>query len=204
MFRVNQQTERANLVVKGIFVMTTDTQQETVFSNNQLSVDEIPSFKTLTLVPISKKYRALNIFSIGLIALALTGIAAGMRFQRFWSLPDNVLIAYPYVVAGILAIGSVWALYHFFADVRIFYAIREQDISKQSGLIFRKLSCQPILRVQHVEVNRGPLDRWAGLASLQVFSAGGEMYTFEIPGLSIARAEQLREFILAHKDIGAR
>ncbi|MBJ2127858.1 PH domain-containing protein [Alteromonas sp. IB21] len=184
--------------------MTTDTQQETVFSNNQLSADEIPSFKTLTLVPISKKYRALNIFSIGLIALALTGIAAGMRFQRFWSLPDNVLIAYPYVVAGILAIGSVWALYHFFADVRIFYAIREQDISKQSGLIFRKLSCQPILRVQHVEVNRGPLDRWAGLASLQVFSAGGEMYTFEIPGLSIARAEQLREFILAHKDIGAR
>ena len=204
MFRVNQQTERANLVVKGIFVMTTDTQQETVFSNNQLSVDEIPSFKTLTLVPISKKYRALNIFSIGLIALALIGIITGLRFQRFWSLPDNLLLAYPYVVAGIVAIGGVWVLYHFFADVRIFYAIREQDISKQSGLIFRKLSCQPILRVQHVEVNRGPLDRWAGLASLQVFSAGGEMYTFEIPGLSLSRAEQLREFILAHKDIGAR
>lgn len=184
--------------------MTTDTPQETVFSNNQLSVDEIPSFKTLALVPISKKYRALNIFSIGLIALALTGIVTGLRFQRFWSLPDNLLLAYPYVVAGIVAIGGVWALYHFFADVRIFYAIREQDISKQSGLIFRKLSCQPILRVQHVEVNRGPLDRWAGLASLQVFSAGGEMYTFEIPGLSLSRAEQLREFILAHKDIGAR
>ena len=184
--------------------MKTDTPQETVFSNNQLSVDEIPSFKTLALVPISKKYRALNIFSIGLIALALTGIITGLRFQRFWSLPDNLLLAYPYVIAGIVAIGGVWALYHFFADVRIFYAIREQDISKQSGLIFRKLSCQPILRVQHVEVNRGPLDRWAGLASLQVFSAGGEMYTFEIPGLSLSRAEQLREFILAHKDIGAR
>ena len=154
--------------------MTISAQQETVFSNNQLSVEEIPSLQTLALLPISKKYRTLNILSIGLIALVLIGIASALRLQSF------------------------------FADVRIFYAIREQDISKQSGLIFRKLSCQPILRVQHVEVNRGPLDRWAGLASLQVFSAGGEMHTFEIPGLSIERAEQLREFILAHKDIGAR
>lgn len=184
--------------------MTISAQQETVFSNDQLSVDEIPSLQTLALLPISKKYRALNIFSIGLIAVVLIGIATGLRVQNFWSLPEGLLHAYPYVIAGIVALGSVWALYHFFADVRIFYAIREQDISKQSGLIFRKLSCQPILRVQHVEVNRGPFDRWAGLASLQVFSAGGEMHTFEIPGLSIERAEQLREFILAHKDIGAR
>ncbi|MDK2762431.1 MAG: PH domain-containing protein [Alteromonas macleodii] len=183
--------------------MTISAQQETVFSNNQLSVEEIPSLQTLALLPISKKYRTLNILSIGLIALVLIGIASALRLQSFWSLPEGLLQAYPYVVAGIVAVGSLWALYHFFADVRIFYAIREQDISKQSGLIFRKLSCQPILRVQHVEVNRGPLDRWAGLASLQVFSAGGEMHTFEIPGLSIERAEQLREFILAHKDIGA-
>ncbi|WP_334056564.1 PH domain-containing protein [Alteromonas sp. S005] len=184
--------------------MTTSAQQDSVFSNTQLSVEAIPALKKLTLLPISKKYRVLNMFAIGLIALIVVGVVTGIRFQGFWSLPENLLNAYPYVVAGIVALASVWALYHFFADVRIFYAIREQDISKQSGLIFRKLSCQPILRVQHVEVNRGPLDRWAGLASLQVFSAGGEMHTFEIPGLSIERAEQLREFILAHKDIGAR
>ena len=184
--------------------MTISAQQETVFSNKQLSVDEIPSLQTLALVPISKKYRVLNIVSIILIALVLISIATALKFQSFWSLPEELLQAYKYVVAAILILSSVWALYHFFADVRIFYSIREQDISKQSGLIFRKLSCQPILRVQHVEVNRGPLDRWAGLASLQVFSAGGEMHTFEIPGLSLERAEQLREFILAHKDIGAR
>ena len=48
--------------------MAISAQQETVFSNNQLSVDEIPSLQTLTLLPISKKYRALNMFSILLIA----------------------------------------------------------------------------------------------------------------------------------------
>ncbi len=180
------------------------TAQNPVFSNNQLNVEDIPNLQTLALLPISKKYRAINIFSIGLIALVLLSIATGIKYQPFWSIPEDLLKAYPYIVTAIVALATIWALYHVFADVRIFYAIREQDISKQSGLIFRKLYCQPILRVQHVEVNRGPLDRWAGLASLQVFSAGGEMHTFEIPGLTLDKAEQLREFILAHKDIGAR
>ena len=73
-------------MVKGINVMAISAQQETVFSNNQLSVDEIPSLQTLTLLPISKKYRALNMFSILLIALVLIGIATAIRFQSFWSL----------------------------------------------------------------------------------------------------------------------
>jgi membrane protein YdbS with pleckstrin-like domain len=70
--------------------------------------------------------------------------------------------------------------------------------------VFRGLSCQPILRVQHVEVKRGPFDRWAGLAKLQVFSAGGEMHTFEIPGLPLERAQRIRQYILDHKDVSAR
>ena len=198
---------RVLIKVKGIIVMTDSVQstaQNPVFSNNQLNVEDIPNLQSLALLPISKKYLAINIFSIGLIALVLLSIATGLKYQPFWSIPEDLLKAYPYIVTAIVALATIWALYHVFADVRIFYAIREQDISKQSGLIFRKLSCQPILRVQHVEVNRGPLDRWAGLASLQVFSAGGEMHTFEIPGLTLDKAEQLREFILAHKDIGAR
>tara|TARA_Y100001937_G_scaffold108216_1_gene151636 strand:+ start:82 stop:681 length:600 start_codon:yes stop_codon:yes gene_type:complete len=198
---------RVLIKVKGIIVMTDSVQstaQNPVFSNNQLNVEDIPNLQSLALLPISKKYRAINIFSIGLIALVLLSIATGIKYQPFWSIPEDLLKAYPYIVTAIVALATIWALYHVFADVRIFYAIREQDISKLSGLIFRKLSCQPILRVQHVEVNRGPLDRWAGLASLQVFSAGGEMHTFEIPGLTLDKAEQLREFILAHKDIGAR
>jgi hypothetical protein len=36
---------------------------------------------------------------------------------------------------------------------------------------------------------------------LQVFSAGGDMHTFQIPGLPVETAQQLRHFILQHKDI---
>ena len=60
---------------------------------------------------------------------------------------------------------------------------------------------QPITRIQHIELKRGPIERKVGLARLQVFSAGGEMHTFEIPGLPLETAQQLRQFILQHKDM---
>ncbi|MCZ4240897.1 hypothetical protein [Alteromonas macleodii] len=112
--------------------MTISAQQETVFSNNQLSVEEIPSLQTLALLPISKKYRTLNILSIGLIALVLIGIASALRFQNFWSLPEGLLQAYPYVVAGIIAVGSLWALYHFFLLMYAYFMRFESKTSVSS------------------------------------------------------------------------
>jgi hypothetical protein len=92
-------------------------------------------------------------------------------------------------------------VYHIFADPIIQYAVREQDIHFQAGLFFRRLVSQPILRVQHIELKRGPIERKANLATLQVFSAGGVSHTFEIPGLEYHTAISLRKFIINHKDL---
>jgi membrane protein YdbS with pleckstrin-like domain len=83
--------------------------------------------------------------------------------------------------------------YHWFSDKAKFYALREQDISYFSGLFFKKLVTQPASRIQHVEVSQGPIDRIAGLAKLQVYSAGSGMQTFGIPGLPQELAHQLRQ-----------
>jgi membrane protein YdbS with pleckstrin-like domain len=91
--------------------------------------------------------------------------------------------------------------YTILSDKRKFYSLREQDLSYRSGLIFRKTVSQPMLRIQHVELKRGPIDRKVGLAKLQVFSAGGALHTFEIPGLPLETAENIRQFILDHKDV---
>ena len=176
----------------------------TVFSNKHIQTSELPRLQELALTPISRRYRIINLSAISAIALVLLSIVTALRFQSLFELPEDLVFAYPYICSVIFGLAFLWATYHFFADTKITYAVREQDVSKQSGLIFRKLSCQPILRVQHVELNRGPLERWAGLASLQVFSAGGEMYTFEIPGLELEKAQKIRQFILDHKDVSAR
>lgn len=91
----------------------------------------------------------------------------------------------------------------FFSAKHKHFALREQDLSYASGLIFKKVVTQPILRIQHIELKRGPVARKIGLASLQVFSAGGSLHTFEIPGLPLKTAEAIRHFILQHKDINA-
>ena len=179
-------------------------QKDTLFSNQQLMQSELPQFPQLKLEPISAKYRIINLSIASLVTLVLIAIASFLRFNPFFELPEDLVYAYPFIVAVIGALGGVWFVYHVFADTKIKYAVREQDISKQAGLIFRGFSCQPVLRVQHVDVKRGPIDRWAGLAKLQVFSAGGEMHTFEIPGLPLENAEKIRQFILDHKDVSAR
>lgn len=167
------------------------------FSNQ--SVADLPKLESQPMVDISPKYRRLNLMVTSIAVVVIIGILSAIRFQPFFELNQGLILAYPFSVSIVFALG-VWSfVYHFFADPLIGYCLREQDISLKKGLIFRSLSCQPILRIQHVEVKRGPLMRLAGLSALHVFSAGGALHTFQIPGLEDDTAQQLRQFILDHK-----
>jgi hypothetical protein len=131
------------------------------------------------------------------LALVLAIVSSGI----FFDLPEGMQIT---AIGGYALIGFVtlWSLiYHFIADPLKQYALREHDLNFQSGWIFRSLVSQPILRIQHIEIKRGPIERKAGLATLQVFSAGGVSHTFNIPGLEYEDAVSLRQFILDHKDL---
>jgi len=179
---------------------TTPVSAESYFSNQAVNIEQLPSLIDLDLQPISPSYakanRYINLFS----TLTLMIIALAIAFQPFFELSSKIQNIIIYVIWGIGFLGLLTTYYEALADVRIFYALREQDVSYRSGLIFRKTVSQPILRIQHVELKRGPIDRKIGLAKLQVFSAGGAMHTFEIPGLLLEEAESIRQFILSHKD----
>jgi membrane protein YdbS with pleckstrin-like domain len=54
----------------------------------------------------------------------------------------------------------------------------------------------PFNRIQHVEKSSTPLDRRFGIATLQLFTAGGSGGDLKIHGLSAEVAENLRVFIL--------
>lgn len=175
-----------------------------VFSNQTVSPQTLPDLAKLAFEPISAAYGKVNLGIVAVITAILMLIALGVRFQPFTVLPAPLFTASYYGLMVIPLMGTLLGTYQWFADKQIKYALREQDLSLSQGLIFRRLVTQPILRIQHIELKRGPLDRLAGLAKLQVFSAGGAGHTFEIPGLPVAQAQKIRQFILAHKDIGAR
>ena len=178
--------------------------ESVAFSNQQVVSGNLPDLENQVFEPLSPAYRKLNLIVTVVLFTGLALIVSAVRFQPFAELPEPLMFAYPIIVAVIASIGVLAFLYHWFADKRIAYALREQDLSLQKGLFFRSLACQPVLRIQHIELKRGPLDRMAGLAKLQVFSAGGAGHTFEIPGLAVPEAQKIRQFILAHKDVGAR
>lgn len=176
-------------------------EETDTFSNTAITSDELPQLANLNFESLSPVYakanRYINLFSI-LFVIAVLFIA---QQQSFYLIPSSTVNIISIIIWLIASLGCINAIYIILADKNKFYALREQDLSYKSGVIFRKTVSQPMLRIQHVELKRGPIERKVGLAKLQVFSAGGAMHTFEIPGLPLETAESIRQFILDHKDV---
>lgn len=171
----------------------------TPIANQALSHEQLPHVLDLTHLPLDKQYASVNRL-LGLVSTFILAVIIGViYFQPFFPLPEELHLRIPFILWALVSISLFITWYKFAADKRKFYALRELDIHYISGLIFCKIVSQPITRIQHVELKRGPIERRLGLASLQVFSAGGEMHTFEIPGLPVDTATKIRHFILQHK-----
>ena len=180
----------------------TPTAAPPAFSNEQVDTQQITT-DTLNMVHLSPKYRRINMMVSAFWGLLiLLGIAIATS-GWFFELPEKAEI-FVRIGYGVVIFFTLWSLlHHWFADPLKMYALREHDLNYQSGLIFRSLVSQPLLRIQHIEIKRGPIERKAGLSTLQVFSAGGVTHTFYIPGIEHERAVELRQFILDHKDLAA-
>ncbi len=77
------------------------------------------------------------------------------------------------------------------------YVLREQDITYRRGWLFHHQITVPFNRIQHTEVNHGPIDRLFQLKELEIYTAGGSTSDLNISGLDPEDAERLKEFIAA-------
>jgi membrane protein YdbS with pleckstrin-like domain len=66
------------------------------------------------------------------------------------------------------------------------------------GLLFRSDTVVPFGRVQHIDVHQGPLDRFFGIATLTLHTAGNHNASVSLPGLGEPLAREMREEIRAH------
>ncbi|MFT6989606.1 MAG: membrane protein YdbS with pleckstrin-like domain [Paraglaciecola sp.] len=174
---------------------------ENNFTNSTAPIDQLPSILTLDTQSLSEKYAPLNRLINLSFTLFVCVIGMALYFQPFVNLPIGLLNFIPFIIWAVALLGFLNTWYVHASDHVKFYALRELDLHYASGLFFRKVVSQPISRIQHIELKRGPIERKVGLATLQVFSAGGEMHTFQIPGLPLDTAQKLRQFILQHKDV---
>ena len=78
------------------------------------------------------------------------------------------------------------------------YQMAADRLRVVTGMLFRSDTTVPLGRVQHIDVTRGPLERYFGLATLVLHTAGTHNASVTLPGLGHADAVAMREDIRAH------
>jgi len=137
--------------------------------------------------PLALKVWSLNGFINGLI---LIGLAVGTLYFT-----EVVISEIPsYLGWGALAFSMVYLLLAVFIipplRMRYWrYEIRENEIDIQHGILIITRTLVPMVRVQHVDTEHGPILRHYGLATLRVSTAASN---FHIPALSKEIANALR------------
>lgn len=98
-----------------------------------------------------------------------------------------------WVVPGVVVLVGVWIALVVPRQVRALgYAERDDDLLIRRGVLLRTLVVVPYGRMQFVDVQAGPLDRWGGIARVQLHTASSGTDA-SIPGLPPAEAERLRD-----------
>ncbi len=78
---------------------------------------------------------------------------------------------------------------------RLGYAIDGRLLRTVRGWLFHVDTVVPFVRVQHIDVTRGPIDKMFGTAMLVVHTAGTHNSVVTLPGLSPERAAEIRDSI---------
>lgn len=162
------------------------------FFNSRIDVHDLPqlppdSFEPLAPAYLRSKYVADAVTAVIVVVLALMATAAVQAADG----PVWVPVAGALVVLALIGLTAVLQT----MSVRhLGYLVRDHDLTLRQGVIVRVTSTIPYNRVQHVGVDRGPIERLYGLATLQLRSAGG---VIGISGLTTADANRLKELVAA-------
>ena len=71
-----------------------------------------------------------------------------------------------------------------------------EGVVLRSGVLWRNEAWVPAARLQHIDVDQGPLDRRWGMATLTLHTAGSHDHRTRVRGLPVAVAHALREALL--------
>ncbi len=161
------------------------THGAAAFENDPIDVDGLPRLHEQRFEPLDPAYarvRAVAAAVAATIVVSLATVAAVVMSTWF-----------PLAIGAVgLVIVMVVAIAQRIETDHMAYLVREHDVSFRSGFVGRTVATVPFARVQHVSIDRGPIDRRFGLAALQLRTAGGHI---SVPGLRSDVAEQLKELV---------
>ena len=90
----------------------------------------------------------------------------------------------------LLGLGFVWIVLRY---RRWVYQIQDDSLYLERGVVTHRRTHVPYVRIQHVDTSRSPIERWLGLSTLVVYTAGSRGADVSIPGLLPDEASDLQE-----------
>lgn len=157
----------------------------------------VPSMSPLDggLQPVEPAYRSVIRIMTGLVlvpVVAAAGVIEVVMHVKGGIQPGAVLAPVIALAAFILVFlpQRKWR--------RWGYNGADEQLRVARGWLFRTDTIVPFKRIQHIDVGQGPVERWFGLASLTVHTAGTHNSIVTLPGLTRSDAEAMRDAMRLH------
>ena len=125
-----------------------------------------------------------------LLGLLMAALVVVVREPAYWR----------WVAAFWLAIAAFFFWFCFWYPPRYYrswgYRIDAKVLETRSGRLIQRTRLLPLSRLQHVDIERGPIERAFGLASLVLHTAGTHSANIRVPGLEADEATRLRDRLI--------
>lgn len=164
-----------------------EQKSELTFENSTIQMDALPKLEQANFHELEQDYLWLRLTFLSIVYVIFAGISItiGITSDLLWWQP---------LVTVSIFFGLIYLL-----EIKGFkikgYSLRENDVSFKSGLLFFSMTSVPFNRVQHTEVNQGPLARLFDLAEVKIYTAGGASSDITVSGLKIEDANRLKDHI---------
>jgi len=167
------------------------------FTNHEINLDDLPNYKEVTFLSIDKKYWNVMVFNTFISSVLIFCFVAVLFFSIFFraKLHNGIEIYLSIIIFTLFLVISLFFFNRISFKKRA-YAVREKDIMYRRGILSTMVTIVPFNRIQHIAVNEGMFSRLYGLASLEIYTAGGNSSDLTINGIKRKKAHQLKEFLM--------
>ena len=155
------------------------------------TVERADSDLASQLHPVEPGYKNVLRVRMGILWLILW-IGGAICDQAFLS--ATPFYGLPSLGVPILALAALATAPRRIYD-RLRYTLTERLLRVVRGWLFHVDTVVPLVRVQHIDVTRGPLEKMFGVATLVVHTAGTHNSIVTLPGLAPERAAEIRDII---------
>ncbi len=162
------------------------------FTNNPIEINFLPKFEEVKLNSLNSKYVYVLLINLVLILILVIAGFLALFFLKQNSFTYSIWAA---VFIGILLFFIGLIVFVKLSFHRKGYAFRTHDVIYKSGLISQTTTIISFNRVQHVALHQGFISRNLGLASIELFTAGGSSSDLKIPGILLEDAQKIKNLV---------